>query len=193
MHTLIISSHPHTDKPSFTKRLTDKLVSQVTKNKSVKVMDLFDSKWQQPYYDFSLEQDEKFLETRKKIQYEISLADQLIFIHPLWWGGQPAVLKNWIDANITSGFAFKYSKKPQWQSRLWPLPKGLLKGKTSKVFITGDGQLWVYLLLLFPFFNIYLFFIFIYCGVRPKSFRYFGGMKWRSQKNLESILDSVSL
>ncbi len=193
MKILLISTHPHPQR--FTGRITECFVelAKQSDEHQVFVMDLYNSQWQQPYYDFALEKDEDFLATRQRIQAKIDWADQLVFVHPLWWGGQPAVLKNWIDCNITSGFAFKYNRRPQWQRRLWPLPIGLLAGKTAKLFITGDGQFWVYALLLMPFMNIYLLFIFLYCGIRPVSMRYFGGMRWRSDTNKQRILDSIRL
>lgn len=193
MNILIVSAHPHPKR--FTGQIAQRFQKLAEESASHEVfeMDLYDEQWQQSYYHFDLEKNEEFLAVRKKIQDKISWADQIVFVHPLWWGGQPAVLKNWIDANITSGFAFKYNRRPQWQRRLWPLPKGLLAGKSAKVFITGDGQFWVYALLLMPFLNIYFFFIFMYCGLWPKSLRYFGGMRWRSDKKKQRLLDSIRL
>jgi NAD(P)H dehydrogenase (quinone) len=37
----------------------------------------------------------------------VTEADNLIFIYPIWWFGQPAILKGWIDRVLSSGFAYK--------------------------------------------------------------------------------------
>ena len=39
---------------------------------------------------------------------KIKEADEIVFCFPVWWGDAPAILKNWLDYNFTSGFAFKY-------------------------------------------------------------------------------------
>lgn len=41
-------------------------------------------------------------------QEQVSWADNLIFIYPLWWFDRPAVLKGWFDRVFTNGFAFAY-------------------------------------------------------------------------------------
>jgi putative NADPH-quinone reductase len=33
-------------------------------------------------------------------------ADALVFVHPTWWGGQPAVVKGWIDRVFANGAAY---------------------------------------------------------------------------------------
>src|ERR1035437_7388253 len=59
----------------------------------------------------------------------IAAADSLIFIYPLWWAGFPAILKGWIDRNLTFGFAYKISDQGI---------EGLLKGK-KVLSITPHG------------------------------------------------------
>jgi putative NADPH-quinone reductase len=41
-------------------------------------------------------------EQTQKIQSKISIADELVFIFPVWCGAAPAAMKNFIDANFTS-------------------------------------------------------------------------------------------
>jgi len=47
---------------------------------------------------------------KDKLQKKMSKADEYIFIFPVWWGGMPAILKNFFDTNLSSGFAFEYEK-----------------------------------------------------------------------------------
>ncbi len=42
---------------------------------------------------------------------EIQSADGLVFIHPNWWGGPPAMLRGWIDRVIRQGFAYHFTEK----------------------------------------------------------------------------------
>ena len=88
------------------------------------------------------------------IQSKIKKSDTLIFIYPVWWYSVPAVLKGFIDRVFTSGFAFKFSKKPKilmfcadilsripgLRYALQPyVAKGLLKNKRAVVIRTYGG------------------------------------------------------
>ena len=39
---------------------------------------------------------------------KIKWADHLVWVHPVWWGGLPAVTKGFIDRVFLPGFAFQY-------------------------------------------------------------------------------------
>lgn len=41
---------------------------------------------------------------------EIRDAKGLVFIHPNWWGGPPAILRGWVDRVIRAGFAYKFTE-----------------------------------------------------------------------------------
>ena len=195
MNILLITAHPNA-KDSFTAALTARYVTLTQESEhELFVMNLYDAQWQQEYFTFDSAHHPDFARTQRRIQEKITWADQLVFVHPLWWGSPPAVLKNWLDANLTSDFAFAHDKhRPDWVSRFWPLPsRRLLKPKTGKVFVTGDGPFWTYLLLGLPFLLIWGFSVFVYTGIRPRSLRYFGVMRLRSSKNLTRLLKTVHL
>ncbi|CAM3374177.1 Putative NADPH-quinone reductase, YabF family (fragment) [Xenorhabdus nematophila ATCC 19061] len=54
-------------------------------------------------------------------------ADHLIFIYSVWWFGQPAILKGWIDRVFSNGFAYYEDEKG-----FTPY----LTGKSATIFIT---------------------------------------------------------
>jgi NAD(P)H dehydrogenase (quinone) len=194
MKILIIVAHPNL-KTSFSGRIVDRYKSLVESKPthSLDIIDLYKKENQQEYFTFDSDKNPKFIEQKSKFQSLISKSDQLIFIHPLWWGGAPAVLKNFLDSNLTSGFAFKHIKRRELLQRLLPIPVRLLKGKSAKVFVTGDGQSLLYALMGMPFMTVWLSFIFIYTGIKPVSLRYFGGMRWRSQENKKKKLLSIKI
>ena len=57
-------------------------------------------------------------------------ADKLIIIHPIWWFGQPAILKGYIDRVFSKGFAYDYTDKG---------PVGLLNTKKVIILNTTGG------------------------------------------------------
>lgn len=82
--------------------------------------------------------DEQPLEPDLKTAQEaITWCDELIIVHPLWWGSAPAKLKGFFDRVLQPGFAFKYV-----EGKIFP--EKLLTGKTASVLITSDTPEWYY-------------------------------------------------
>lgn len=63
---------------------------------------------------------------------DVTWADHLVFVHPVWWGTYPAALKGFIDRVFLSGVVFKYGKT----GRTWDK---FLKGRTARVLSTMDA------------------------------------------------------
>ncbi|MDR3108828.1 MAG: NAD(P)H-dependent oxidoreductase [Planctomycetaceae bacterium] len=53
--------------------------------------------------------EEKLPDIIRKHTQEIRDADILVFVHPNWWGGAPAILRGWLDRVFRQGFAYKFS------------------------------------------------------------------------------------
>ncbi len=61
-------------------------------------------------------------------QEDIKWAKNIILIYPIWWSGQPAIVKGWIDRVFSPGFAYAFQEDGT--------VKGLLSDKTVMVFTT---------------------------------------------------------
>lgn len=66
---------------------------------------------------------------------ELHAAEHVVVLFPQWWGGQPAVLKAWLDRVVLSGSAFR---APSGTG----LPVKLLRGRTARVVMTMDSPRW---------------------------------------------------
>ncbi len=66
---------------------------------------------------------------------EIAAADGLVVVHPVWWGGPPAILKGWIDRVIRRGVAFDVGPGPE-DSRMGLV--GRLRVRAAAVFYTAE-------------------------------------------------------
>ena len=53
----------------------------------------------------------------------------MVFVHPNWWGGPPAILRGWIDRVIRNGFAYGFTEQGAWQG---------LSDKIVQVFSTSN-------------------------------------------------------
>ena len=68
---------------------------------------------------------------------KILWADHLVWIHPVWWGGLPAIAKGFIDRLFLPGRAFRYRENSVWWDKL-------LTGKTAHIIATMDQPGWYY-------------------------------------------------
>jgi putative NADPH-quinone reductase len=106
-----------------------------------------------------------------KAQELIAWADHLVWFHPVWWGGLPALTKGFIDRVFTPGFAFKYRENSVWWDKL-------LTGKTARIITTLD-QPAIYYRLMFgrPSVNQLKKSTLQFCGVKPVKVNYFGPLR----------------
>ncbi|SIS56153.1 Putative NADPH-quinone reductase (modulator of drug activity B) [Chryseobacterium ureilyticum] len=98
----------------------------------------------------------------------IQWADHLVWVHPVWWGGLPAITKGFIDRLFLSGMAYKYRENSVWWDKL-------LKGKTGHIITTLDQPGWYYRLMYGrPSVNQLKKSTLEFCGVKPVKVTYIG-------------------
>lgn len=98
----------------------------------------------------------------------IQWADHLVWIHPVWWGGMPALMKGFIDRLFLPGFAYRYRENSVWWDKL-------LKGKTGHIITTLDQPGWYYRLFYGrPSINQLKKSTLEFCGVKPVKITYLG-------------------
>ena len=102
---------------------------------------------------------------------KIEWADHLVWVHPVWWGGLPAITKGFIDRVFLPGFAFQYRKDSVWWDKL-------LKGKTAHIITTLDQPGWYYRFAFGrPSINQLKKSTLEFCGVKPVKVTYIGPIK----------------
>lgn len=115
----------------------------------------------------------------------IQWADHLVWVHPIWWGGLPAITKGFIDRLFLPGFAFKYKKDSLWWDKL-------LKGKTAHIITTIDQPGWYYRLMYGrPSVNQLKKSILEFCGIQPVKVTYIGIIKTSDEKQRQKWLEKV--
>ena len=161
---LIITAHPSS--LGHTHRIANayKDVS-LEKGHQVVIHDLYKSEHQIPYLTFENPKVWPDLPELKFFQDEVLWADEIVFVHPVWWGAPPAIMKNWIDHIFQSHFAYKYENGK---------PVGLLKGKCAKVFATSGGPAIIYNFFLSPFRLTWGKAVNGFCGINTKTVMVFG-------------------
>lgn len=97
---------------------------------------------------------------------KIKWADHLVWVHPVWWGGLPAITKGFIDRVFLPGFAFRYRENSVWWDKL-------LTGKTAHIITTLDTPNWYYRFVYGrPSVNQLKKTVLGFCGIKPVKVKY---------------------
>jgi len=182
---LIITAHPsslgHTHIIANTyKEESEKLGATVT------VLDLYKEENYLPYYSYEDIRNYEHHPNVAKFQTMITEASEVVIVHPLWWGGAPAILKNFIDQVFITRFAYQFTKEGERQK--------LLGGRDAKVFITAGGPAWIYLLMVIPPFKLIWKYITLeYCGMKVTDFKtcYAMSLKDDKESRFQRFLEKV--
>lgn len=116
---------------------------------------------------------------------KIKWAEHLVWVHPVWWGGLPAIAKGFIDRVFLPGIAFKYRSNSVWWDKL-------LLGKTARIITTLDQPGWYYWLMYGrPSVNQLKRSTLEFCGIKPVSVSYFGIVRKASESQRKKWIDQV--
>ncbi|BFO64161.1 NAD(P)H-dependent oxidoreductase [Chryseobacterium sp. KCF3-3] len=162
----IINGHPNKDSFNFGVAEAYRLgaVEAGAEVKEIVIRDLNFNPNLQFGYQKRMELEPDLLKAWEIIQW----ADHLVWIHPVWWGGFPALMKGFIDRLFLPGMAYKYRGNSVWWDKL-------LKGKTAHIITTLDQPGWYYRLFFGrPSVNQLRKSILEYCGVKPVKVTYIG-------------------
>lgn len=134
MKTLIIYTYPNHN--SLNHSFLQKIIKGCNENpiiQEVKVLDLYAENFN-PILEFNEQKRRRDMYLEPDLEMyrrQITWADKLIFIYPIWWGRPPAMLLGYIDRLFASNFAYRDKKGL--------LPDGLLKGKSVVCVSTMKG------------------------------------------------------
>lgn len=131
MNALIVYAHPNPD--SFNRAILNvALETYAERGVNVRVVDLYAEKFN-PVLDarqLQMAARGELPDDIRAQQQDVSWADVLVVIYPLWWFDRPAILKGWFDRVFTNGFAFEYREGRA---------AGLLPDKRAIVIVTAGG------------------------------------------------------
>lgn len=141
MNILIVKAHPsphgHVHKIAETYAEAKK-----AKKNEVKIIDLYDPKNKEDFLCFDNIRDMQSPPEQIQFEKDVTWADEIVVVFPIWWGMPPAVMMNWVDLTFWAHFAYKFSPT----GKMLPM----LNGKTAKVFATAGGPSFIYYLPIFP-------------------------------------------
>ncbi|WP_312288194.1 NAD(P)H-dependent oxidoreductase [Chryseobacterium gleum] len=181
----IINGHPHKDSFNFGVAEAYKLgaVASGAEVREIVIRDLDFNPNLQFGYRKRMELEPDLLKAWEIIQW----ADHMVWVHPVWWGGFPAIMKGFIDRLFLPGMAYKYRENSVWWDKL-------LKGKTAHVLTTLDQPGWYYRLFFGrPSVNQLRKSVLEYCGVKPVRVTYIGIIRNSKDEQRAQWLTKVKL
>ena len=132
MHVLILDGHP--DERRLVSSLLDHYATSLDVGSTIQriaVRDLaFDPNLRRGYGS-----DQVWEPDLQRVGAALDTCDHLVVGFPLWWGGEPMLLKGLLDRILLPGFAFRYHRDDPFWDRL-------LVGRSADVLVTMDTPPW---------------------------------------------------
>lgn len=180
---VIINGHPN--KESFNSALVhayeEGALTQQTEIRVIPIGELqFDPNLQYGYQQ-RMELEPDLIQAWDSILW----ADHLVWVHPVWWGGLPAVTKGFVDRLFLPGMAYKYRPNSVWWDKI-------LSGKTAHIITTLDQPGWYYRLFFGrPSVNQLKKSILEFCGIKPVKVTYVGVIRNSTDAQRTKWLDKI--
>lgn len=186
MKLLVIYTHPNHQSLSFS--FLQKVIQGSGENpliQEVQVLDLYEEGFD-PILVFNEQKRRRDMHIDpqlEKYRNQITWADKIVFVYPIWWGRPPAMLLGYIDQMFASDFAYRDKKGL--------LPEGLLVGKSVVCISSMKGPTYYPLFWLNNAHKILMKrALFQYVGMKKVKFFEFGNMespKGRHEEKLEQV------
>jgi len=166
---LIIDAHPNQE--SFNNALTQAYLKGAKESKAeIKTIIIRELQFN-PNLAFGYQKISELEPDLVEAQEKIKWADHLVWVHPVWWGGLPAIAKGFIDRVFLPGFGFKFREKSIWWDKL-------LKGRTAHIITTLDTpSIFYWLAFGRPSVNQLKISTLEFCGIKPVKVTYVGPIK----------------
>ncbi|MGG0847991.1 NAD(P)H-dependent oxidoreductase [Peribacillus simplex] len=186
MNMLVIYTYPNHKSLSYA--FLQKVIKGSKENTNIKglqVLDLYAEGFN-PLLEFNEQKRRRDMHRDpqlEKYRNQITWADKIVFVYPIWWGRPPAMLMGYIDQLFSANFAYRDKKGL--------LPEGLLKGKSVVCVSTMKGPAKYPLLWLNDAHKIMMKrALFNFVGIKKVKFFEFGNMespKGKQAQKLEKV------
>ncbi|MBT2664105.1 NAD(P)H-dependent oxidoreductase [Bacillus sp. ISL-4] len=186
MNVLVIYTYPNHE--SLSHAFLEKVIKGSNENPNIKrlqVLDLYEEGFN-PLLEFNEHKRRRDMHRDpqlEKYRNQITWADKIVFVYPIWWGRPPAMLMGYIDQLFSANFAYRDKKGL--------FPEGLLKGKAVVCVSTMKGPAKYPLLWLNDAHKILMKrALFNFVGIKKVKFFEFGNMespKGKQTQKLEKV------
>lgn len=135
MNVLIVYTHPNHESLNYAfLQKTLEGIKANPKDTNVQVLDLYEEGFN-PALVFNGDKRRRDMHSdpeTSKYREQITWADHIVYIYPIWWGRPPAMLMGYVDRLFSTNFAYKNTNTAYGHV-------GLLKGKKVTCISTMKG------------------------------------------------------
>lgn len=180
---LLIQGHP--DKESYCQALANAYrTGALNAGAEIEVLNIYDLEFN-PNLEYGYRKRTHLEPDLIAAQKKILWAEHIVVVHPLWWGGVPALLKGFFDRVLLPGFAFEKIENSLW----W---KKLLKGRTGRIICTMDQPAWFYRIFNGgPGYKALKRMTFEFCGITPVGITSIGPVRLSKESFRAGALEKV--
>lgn len=156
MNILIVIAHPsplgdtHTIAKTYAEAKRDK-------KHTVQIVDLYGEEYKVDVLTYTKLSEFTPSKVQLKFQEQILWANEIVVVHPIWWGMPPSIMKSWVELTFWPRVTYRYASGGKVEK--------LLIGKTAKIFATCGGPSWYYHLLIMPLLSFWKLCVFEFSGV----------------------------
>ena len=183
---LIINGHPNKDSFNFAlaNAYREGAIASGAEVQEIVIADLQFNPNLESGYQKRTELEPDLVAAIEKIKW----ADHLVWVHPVWWGGLPAITKGFVDRCFLPGIVFQNRENSPWWDKL-------LTGKSARIITTLDQPGWFYRLWFGqPSVNQLKKCTLEFCGVKPVKLTFVGPIKTSTiEKRMKVLLKIKTL
>lgn len=132
MNTLLIDGHP--GEGHLSSHLVDLYEAALPQGTEITRIALRDLEYE-PLTMTAYATAKKWEPDLEALARALDACDHLVIVFPMWWGGEPALVKDVMERVLLPHFAFTQHDDDQWWNKL-------LAGRTADVIITMDTPGW---------------------------------------------------
>jgi putative NADPH-quinone reductase len=179
MNILIVTAHPS---PLGQTHVIANTYAEAkrAKNNIVQIVDLYADEYKVTMLDFLEIRNFTPSKVQLKFQEQIKWADEIVVVHPIWWGTPPSIMKSWVELTFWPKVAYHYSEKGKLEK--------LLTGKTAKVFVTCGGPAWYHYFIFMPLTSFWKVAVFGFVGIDITKVQICGNLDiYKNEKRAKHI------
>lgn len=156
MNILIVTAHPSPsgDTHTIAKTYADVKAAQ---GHSVQIVDLYADDYKVDVLRFTNIREFVPSKVQLKFQEQVLWANEIVVVHPIWWGLPPSIMKSWAELTFWPRVTYRYTGPGKVEK--------LLTGKTAKIFATAGGPAWYHYFLFMPLTSFWKIAVFGFSGV----------------------------
>src|SRR5690242_19557582 len=107
MNILIVKAHPCPT--GLTHGIANTYADQRrARGHDIQIVDLYSEEYRVPLLNFTNLREFVPGDVQKRFHEQIRWANEIVVVHPIWWGVPPSIMKSWVELTFWPRVAYSY-------------------------------------------------------------------------------------